>query len=343
MTALNEYDRLECPGLWRASPLDQKREIVVSLRDKSLVLSDPKTDMAVVHWSLPAMIREGAGLTPAVFRPGRDATETLELHDATMVTALDRVLRSLQRRKPHPGRLRGFIFGCLTVSVVAGCVFWLPGALTRQTAAILPEPNRAELGQMALADLQHLTGSPCNGGLGQRAASALSERLLGRGGGRIMVVRDGLHGALALPGGLVVISRDLVEAPPDAETAAGFVLAALAARGDETAQSERFLTHAGLIATFRLLTTGTLPDGSMDGIGEELVAEATKAPNLASDQLLALFTQAQFSPRSFADALAGSGRLAAELVAGDPFDGISPRPILDDANWISLQSICFDQ
>lgn len=342
MTALTEYERLESPGLWRASPLEQRRDVVVSLRDTSLVLSDPKTEMALSHWSLPAVMRDGPGMTPAVYRPGVDAAEALEITDQDMISALDRVIRGLERRKPHPGRLRGVIFGTVVVAVVAACTLWLPGVLTRQTAAILPEPNRAELGQMVLADLERLTGSPCNGGLGQRAASALSERLLGKGAGRIMVVRDGLRGALALPGGLVVISRDLVEAPPDAETAAGYVLAALAARGEVESQSVRLLRHAGLFATFRLLTTGTLPEGSMDGVGESLLADVAQIQDLPAAQLLPLFAAAEFSPRAFAEALPGDGALGAALIAGDPFQGISPRRVLDDANWVSLQSICFD-
>ncbi len=342
MTALKQYERLESPGLWRATPLEQRRDVVAQLHDTSLVITDPKTDMPLAHWSLPAVLREGAAKAPAIFRPGLDATETLELLDETMIAALDRVIKGLQRRKPHPGRLRGFIFGTVVVVVVAGCTLWLPDVLTRQTAAILPEPNRAELGQMALADLERLTGSPCNGGLGQRAASALSERLLGKGNGRIMVVRDGLHGALALPGGLIVMSRDLVEAPPDAETAAGFVLAALAARGTEEQQSVAFLRHAGLLATFRLLTSGTLPDGSMDGIGEVLLTDAVRTPDLPPATLLPLFERAQISPKAFAGALSGSGALGAALLAADPFAGVSPLAVLDDANWISLQSICFD-
>ncbi len=342
MTALTEYERLESPGLWRASSLDQRREVIVSLRNTSLVLSDPKTEMAIVHWSLPAMVREGAGKSPALFKPGLDATETLEVDDDTMILSLDKVIKGLHRRKAHPGRLRGFILGTVLVGLVGGCVLWLPGALARQTATILPEPNRAELGQMALEDLERLTGSPCDGGLGQRAASALSERLLGKGYGRIMVVRDGLHGAIALPGGLVVISRDLVEAPPDAETAAGFVVASLAARGSEDAQAALFLRHAGMIATLRLLTTGTLPEGSMSGIGEVLLAQAARIGELEADTLLPRFVDAQLSPGAFAAAVSGSGSLSQALVAKDPFAGASPRPALDDSNWISLQSICFD-
>lgn len=342
MTALTAYERLECPGLWRASPLDQRREVVVSLRNTSLVLTDPKTEMALSHWSLPALIRAPGRPGAAIYRQGEPAEETLEVEDETMIAALDRVILGLERRKPRPGRLRGTILVVSLLGLVAASTLWLPGVLTRQTAAILPEPNLAELGQMALSDLETLTGSPCKGALGLRAAAALSERLLGKGGGRIMVVRDGLHGALALPGGLIVISRDLVEAPPDAETAAGYVLAALAARGGEKAQTEAFLSHAGLFATFRLLTSGTLPEGSMDGIGERLLATATDLSALPPEVVLPLFVQADLSPRAFAEALAGAGALGQALLAADPFQGVSPRQVLADGNWISLQSICFD-
>ena len=343
MTALIEYERLESPGLWRASPLDQKREVVASIRSTSLVLSDPKTDMPLAHWSLPAIRRTSGKDLPATYCPGTDATETLELHDDLMINALDRVQSTLERRKPHPGRLRGAIFASVTLAVVAVCTLWLPNVLIRQTATILPEPNRAELGQLALADVERLTGTPCRAPLGQRAASALSERLLGKGAGRIMVMRDGLHGAMALPGGLVLISRDLVEAPPDAETAAGFIIAALAIRGGEEAQLNRFLHHAGLFATLRLLVSGRLPENAMDGIGEVLLAEATAAPTLPAAGLLPLFQAAEVSSRAYASALSGNAVLSADLKSGDPFQGASPRPVLEDANWISLQTICFDE
>lgn len=342
MTALTAYERLECPGLWRATPVDQRREVVVSLRSTSLVLTDPKTDMALSHWSLPALVRDGTIPGATVYKPGDEAIERLEVEDDTMIAALDRIILGLARRKPHPGRLRGALLGASLVALIAACTLWLPGVLTRQTAAILPEPNLAELGQMALADLETLTGSPCKGALGLKAASAFSERLLGKGGGRIMVVRDGLRGALALPGGLIVISRDLVEAPPDAETAAGFVLAALAARGEEHAQTEAFLDHAGLVATFRLLTSGTLPAGSMEGLGQKLLEQTAKAPAPPAEALLPLFQAAEVSPRAYAGALSGPDELAKTLIAADPFAGQSPRPVLADGNWISLQSICFD-
>ena len=73
------------------------------------------------------------------------------------------------------------------------------------------------------------------------------------------------------------------------------------------------------------------------------VSEPSAAlPDLPAEQVLPLFAAADLSPRAFAEALTGSGVLSQQLVAGDPFKGTSPRLVLDDANWISLQSICFD-
>ena len=342
MTALTQYDRLECAALWRASGMDQRREVVAQVRATSLVLSDPKSDMALAHWSLPAIRRQGSGL-PALYCPGNDdLSETLELDDPQMIEALATILRTLERRKPHPGRLRGFLFGISAVALLAAVTLWLPDTIINHTATILPGPSRAELGQMALADLQRLTGQPCQGALGGRAASALSERLLGPGGGQILVMREGMRGALALPGGLVVLSRELVEAPPDAETAAGFALAALQISGDETAQSALFLRHAGLWPTLRLLVSGGLPEGALDGIGETLVAQSARAPGLPVTELLARFEAAGISPAAYASALTSAPEVSRALSEQDPFKGISPNPVLADDDWISLQAICFD-
>ena len=52
MTALRKYQRLEASGLWRDRPDARLREVVVALRDATLILSDPKTEMALAQWSV---------------------------------------------------------------------------------------------------------------------------------------------------------------------------------------------------------------------------------------------------------------------------------------------------
>ncbi|MGL6209719.1 MAG: hypothetical protein ACRC14_07820, partial [Paracoccaceae bacterium] len=245
MTALKSYERLECPGLWRDTPEAQRREVVVAFRDATLVLSDPKSDLALSHWSLPAVTRLNPDETPALYGPALDAPETLEVSDPDMIAALETVHRALQRRRARPGRLRGVLLsgGALAVLVV-GAV-WMPGALVRHTASVLPAVTRAEIGQLALGDLSRLTGPPCSARLGKRATGMMAERLFGPGPTRIEVVRDGLKGALSLPGGIIVLGRDVIELPPDAETAAGYAIAQAA--GDATLDPMiPLLTHAGL-------------------------------------------------------------------------------------------------
>ena len=40
MTALKEYERLECTGLWKENIDSQRREVLVSFGDNSLILRD---------------------------------------------------------------------------------------------------------------------------------------------------------------------------------------------------------------------------------------------------------------------------------------------------------------
>ena len=56
MTALKEYDRIEATGLWRANADAQRREVIVSIGDATLTISD-HNDRALAHWSLPAIER----------------------------------------------------------------------------------------------------------------------------------------------------------------------------------------------------------------------------------------------------------------------------------------------
>jgi len=70
MTALKKYERLESPGLWRDTPGGQRREVIVAFREATLVLSDPRTDSPLSHWSLPAVERLNTGALPALYGPG---------------------------------------------------------------------------------------------------------------------------------------------------------------------------------------------------------------------------------------------------------------------------------
>lgn len=337
MTALRKYLRLESPGLWRASPDDQLREVVVGLREATLVLSDPKTEMALSQWSLPALNRLNSGKTPALYAPGDEAVETLELDDADMIAALETVRAVLVRQRPRPGRLRNVVLGTGMAVTLALGVFWLPERLTAYTASVLPYPTRVSLGNLALADLVRLTGSPCTTKSGTLAASELASRVTPGVPIRLAVVRDGLAAPVHLPGGIVVLPAPLLDLMDGPEAVAGYVLAETLRAGlsDPTID---LLHHAGLASTLGLLTTGTMTPEAVAGYGEVLLRQAPVV--LTNETLLAAFAETRLSTSPYAFALDPTGETTLALIEADPFLGGSPRPVLADGDWLNLQSIC---
>jgi hypothetical protein len=338
MTALTKYQKLESPGLWRDVPEGQRREVVVAFGEASLVLSDPRNGSALSHWSLPAVRRVNPGGLPAIYAPDAEAdSETLELDDPTMIGAIETVRGAILRARARPGRLRGVLLGGFAVVAVGLVVFWLPEALVAQTASMVPASKRMEIGRAALGDLTRLTGQPCAAPLGLRAATRLGERVLGTGGGQILMVRDGLDPAVHLPGGLVVVASALVEQQDDPHLVASVALVEKL-RAAEADPLVPLLRHAGLGATFRLLTSGSLPDGAVAGYAETLLrAPPVKVPD---ETVLAAFRDAGLASTPYAYWRDPSGETVLPLIEADPFRDAAPPPLLPDGDWISLQAIC---
>jgi hypothetical protein len=338
MTALKQYQRLESTGLWRDDPEDQRREVLVRFGEATLVMSDPKSEVALSHWSLPAVSRLNPGELPAKYSPGPDALETLEIDDQDMITALEVVHNAVASTEPRPGRLRGVFLGSMTVLVLGLGVFWVPGALISHTATVIPAAKRAELGQRALDDVVRLTGAPCARQDGLRALAGLSERIFGPADTPILyVLSQGLAGVSPLPGGVILLSGGLIEKAEGPEVAAGAALmAAERARAEDPILP--LLRHAGLVATFQLLTTGDLPEKALQGYGEVLLSAPPKP--LPAAATLAAFQAAQVPATPFAQTLDQTTTEARLLIEGDPFKGLSPSPLIADGDWVALQQIC---
>lgn len=336
-TALKKYTRLESQGLWRDSGSPQRREVIVSFRQATLVFSDPKSEAILGHWSLPAVERQNPGAIPALYTPGADADETLELDDPDMIAALETVRDSIDGKRPKPGRLRGGLLGFGTAIILAVGLFWLPDVLVRHTASVVPPATRAALGREALADVQRLTGSPCANPLGTFALTALGDQLFGRHKAEILVVRAGVATSISLPGGVILIGRTMVEQSDGPERIAGLALMERL-RAEATDPMLPVLRHAGMIATFRLLTTGTLPKGALSGYGEAIL-QAT--PTVVDDATaLARFAQAGVPTSPYAYAIDPSGERTLSLIEADPLRGSSAKPLMPDGDWVSLQGIC---
>lgn len=337
MTALRKYQKLEGTGLWRETPEAQRREVVVAFGDATLILSDPRTGIALSHWSLPAVTRLNPGGTPAIYAPDPSGDETLELDDSTLLGAIETVRGALAAAQPRPGRLRFGVVAGVFAALILLTVFWLPGALVRQTAEMVPDSKRAEIGRQALADVTRLTGLPCASPLGTGAASRLSDRLFGPGKAQILILRDSPRPSAHLPGGLILLSRALVESPDSPQIAAGYALAEQT-RAAALDPLVPVLDHAGLPATLRLLTSGTLPRDTLSGYAETLLTGLPAA--IPDETLLASFADAGVATGPYARAVDPTGTTVRALIDGDPLGDTLAPALLSDEDWVSLQAIC---
>ncbi|MEJ6403597.1 hypothetical protein [Yoonia sp. 2307UL14-13] len=325
MTALDKYVRLESGGLWRAGPDAQRRDVVVSFGDATLVISDP-AGRPLSHWSLPALIRENPGERPAIYIPDDEASEALEIAEDTMVAAIEEVRKALAKARPKPGKLRHWVTAASILIVLALAIFWLPGALMRQTLAVVPAPKRIEIGAAILGHLQAKAGPACRTPDGVAAAERLAARLFGgQTPMQIVILPDLDAKAVALPGGINVLDKSVVQTSDDPAVTAGYVLSQRAMGTDHDPLAS-ILRDAGFGTTLRLLTTGELPT-------DILAAYATRiAPVTPHAENLALTFEAAKVPSAPYVAAANAPDFS---VTPDPV-----TPILNDSDWISLQNIC---
>lgn len=337
MTALSEYQRLECVGLWREGPEAQRRDVLVTFGDATIILKELPSERALSHWSLPAVIRLNPGRMPALFAPAADSSEELELDDEAMIAAIGKVHALIEARRPRPGRLRGALLTAVAVFILAALLFWLPGALIAHTARVLPATTRAEVGRAILTDIQRLTGTACNQPDGARALNQLSDRLLGAPG-RLVVLPEGLATTLHAPGSYIAIGAQLITGQDNPDAIAGFILA-------ERLRAESYdpllpaLGYAGLRATFHILTTGTVPPGIFDGYGETLL-KAAPIP-LPDAMIVDRATDKGVPTSPYAYALDPTGESTIGLIEADPYAATPPdQPVIEDTGWVALQDIC---
>ncbi len=337
MTALTQYAKLETVGLWRPDPEAQRREVVVCFGDATLILRD-MAGRPLAHWSMAAIRRANPGQMPAVFAPGDGDSETLEIEDDLMVSSIEKVRKSIARRRPREGRVRGAgISVVLGVALVAGAL-WLPGALRERTLEAVPETKRAEIGATILGHLQRLTGNACRNPRSVQALGRLTTRALGRDyPGQVVVVPDVVQGTLMLPGQIIVMNRSVVEDYEDPAVAAGYMIAAVAERG-EVDPLDSLLRETGLRATVHLLTTGDFPSDALRRYAEVIAARAPTA--LAPDALIGKFAEAQISTRPYAYAVDITGETTLPLIEADPVNPADAPQILTDGDWVALQGIC---
>lgn len=335
MTALREYERLEATGLWRAAPDDQRREVIVSIGEATLVITD-LNDRALAHWSLAAVERANPGQSPAIFHPDGDPGETLELEasETAMIQAIDRLRQAVDRARPHPGRLRAVSVAATVLAVLAVSLVWLPGALRKQAVSVVPDIKRQEIGEAMLDRIERVGGTACVTEDTRPVLAALADRT---GVRKLAVMPAGVAHSLHLPGGIVVVNKSLIEDHEDPAVVAGFILAERA-RAEQTDPLEALLENAGPLAAVRLLTTGDLPPAILDRHTERTLIASR--PAIDDEMLLGHFAQAAIPSRPYAFALDVTGETVLGLIEADPMAGRELEPVLPDRDWVLLQSIC---
>ncbi|WP_420569571.1 hypothetical protein [Thalassovita sp.] len=340
MTALEKYQRIEATGLWRPDADTQRREVIVSIGDATLVITDSQ-ERPLTHWSLAAIERANPGETPAIYHPDGDPDEVLELPDteSEMISAIEKLRQAVGRGRAKPGRLRLMILGFVVLTMGLLGTLWLPGAMLRHTVRVVPEVKRQDLGARLLTHAERLTGQTCAAPGTAAVLDHLATRvqLAGHGARQIVVMRAGLSETVMLPGQILLISRRLIEEYEDPAVVAGFVLAELtrSAQVDPLAQ---LLDQSGFTDTLRLLTTGTLPQDTLAGYAETVLANP-RSP-VPDQALLQAFGQAQIPAAPYAYALDVSGEATLPLIEADPLRGQTAPVILQDAEWVRLQEIC---
>ncbi|SDW25079.1 hypothetical protein [Roseicitreum antarcticum] len=343
MTAITKYERLEGSGLWSGSIQDQRRDVTVKFGDATLIILDSRADKVLSHWSLPAIIHLNPGEMPGLYSPGDDASEVLELEDETLIEAISTIHAALTTPQSWQTRARRLVLGGSLALLVLAVVFLLPGQLYQHTASVVPSAKRAQIGQMVLDDLGRAGLTQCRNPQGAAALTQLQARVLPAAQRMVVVSGAGTERFAAfqtahLPGRIVVVNAALIQQLDSPAALAGFLLA----EGLRTAQHDPLLPvlrHAGVRATFRLLTTGDLPADAAAGYGPALVQRPKTA--IDADALLLRFEQAEISSQDYASALGGGPELARVLTERDPFAQTpASRPVMTDGAWVSLQGIC---
>lgn len=335
MTALSQYARLEATALWRATPEAQRREVVVSLGDATLVIKD-MTDQALGHWSLAAVDRANPGQTPAIYHPDGDTGETLEIgeDETEIIEAIEKLRRAITRARPRPGRLRWLGMIVSIAVVVAIAAFWLPGAMQDHTLRVVPAVKRAQIGASLLKRIERVSGEMCSDAGGQEALAQLSRRLKA---GTLAVLPNMTRPSLHLPGGLVVLNRSVIEDHEEPDVAAGFVLTEMTHRNAKDPLRD-VLQITGLRENFRLLTTGDLAPAALDQYAEHLMTQSASPPELSAH--LAQFEAAALRSTPYAYAIDITGETTLAMIEGDPMNGRLTEPLMSDADWLRLQTIC---
>ena len=264
-TALRRYARLESTGLWTPPDGDAAHEVLVSLGESTLILSD-LSDRPVAHWSLPALRRIDGD--PPTYAPGADSDEALAVEDAEMNRALALVIAAA--REPAERRsLRRWVSLSAMLGVVVALIWFGPLILRQQAAAALSAAQVEDLGRAVIARLPG--ARVCADPYGVRAMDRLARAALGPQALPVRVLTPGPAGAAAPVPGAILLSGGAVAEATDAAALAARLRGARA-EAEAHPPVAAFLDSAGPLDLVEMLSTARWPEAALRRYAERVAA-----------------------------------------------------------------------
>ena len=132
-------------------------------------------------------------------------------------------------------------------------------------------------------------------------------------------------------------SAALAEDHESPDVLAGYLLAE-DVRRDSLDPMLALLSDAGLVTTFRLLTTGDLPGAALRDHAVSLLSRPR--PPVPDAALVERFAAARMSTEAYAYARDVSGESVLTLIEADPMRGRPHAALISDEDWVSLQNVC---
>lgn len=335
MEKLTDFQLLECTGRWHKSATDAGVDVVVKI-NKSLLTLVGRDDRTIVTWTCDAIRRTNPGSVPgepAFYSPDDQGMETVEISDSSMISVIDDIISNFVEPEIDSGlSLRGFMLFLAVIAIAATFLFAFSGSIAQQMVGLVSARERLNIGERILAHVLEANGGACESAQGIGALELLEARLLPGAGHELKVVPDGTVRSLMLPGSIMVLGGELLEAHDGPELFAGYALAESMA-AEQVDPFEVFLGSAGL----RVAVYLALGKGADDGVIRKFATSVPVSGPVALDEseLLAGFERAGFTSTPFARFSGRNGL----LLADDPFPG-AHEPLLTDGDWLRLRDIC---
>ena len=227
----------------------------------------------------------------------------------------------------------------MLAAVLAAAALWLPDAVIRHTARVVPAQTRASIGEALLGHVTRLTGPACADSEDQRCRSSGSTAgCAAAAAGRLVLVPGGAGRGAAPAGGRHRAAPHAGRGPRPARRrrrATSWPRRPPRARRDPLLD---LLEAAGPVVAFRLLTTGRIADDVLAAEAERLVVGPTPEP--ARTAVIDAFARGEVPAAPYAYARDVTGESTLWLIEADPVAHGAARPVLSDGDWVALQGAC---